>query len=269
MSDANDLIMGASVQGAKFETIGDLCQGEIVKIGDKQQSRKFRQDGKLGELAFWDDGSPIWQVRIDVQTDVRDPAIQHDDGIRALHVRAGSEMRRAIQEAVRAAGARELLVGAFIGVQLVGTEQSGPVPAPNDKKLYQSVYRPPNPGSQMLMASQPAQQAPPAQWNGQAPYVAQQAAQPQWAAPQSTPQAAMSQQPQPVQQWAAQPVAQDLQQLQQPAQAQLQQAQAQHGIPQPNPTMQHANGQPGMQQPANPASDPKVQALLAQVNQGQ
>lgn len=296
MSDANDLIMGANVEGAKFETIGDIVQGNIAKIGDKQQSRKWRSDGKLGDLAFWDDGSPIWQVRIDVQTDMRDPSVKADDGIRALYVRAGSDLRRAIQEAVRESGSKELLVGAFLGVQLTGKEQSGPMPASNDKKLYTAVYRAPNPGSQMLMgdqAVQNGQQQPVYQQPAQQPYnqggfvqPGQQAfnntGQPQQLQPsqQFTYQPAQQQQPafnNPI----AQAMANELQQQQaayqppvqmpqQSAQAELQQAQQQYGVPQPNPTMQHANGQPGMQQPAaNPANDPKVQALLAQVNPNQ
>src|SRR4051812_45781650 len=117
--------MGSSVEAAKFASIGDLVQGTIVKIGDKQQARKFRTDGKLGDLATWDDGQPIWQVRIDIQTDIRDPLIQNDDGIRGLYVRAGTELRKVIQEAVRMSGSKEILVGAFLGVQFIGEEPSG------------------------------------------------------------------------------------------------------------------------------------------------
>jgi len=233
MSDANDLIMGSSVEGAKFASIGDLVQGTIVKIGDKVQARKFRSDGKMGDLATWDDGQPIWQVRIDIQTDVRDPMIQNDDGIRGLYIRAGSELRKVVQEAVRMSGSKEILVGGFLGVQFVGEEPSG---AAVDKKLYQAVYRPPNPGSSLLMDPAPQQR--------------QQAAQPQQqAVPQYQPQQ---------QQWAPQqqPV---------PAQQELAQVQQQYGIPNPAPV---SNGQLGMQQPAqNPAQDPKVQQLLHNVQQ--
>ena len=257
MSDANDLIMGSSVEAAKFAKIGDLVQGTIVKIGDKQQARKFRTDGKLGDLATWDDGQPIWQVRIDIQTDVRDPMIQHDDGIRGLYIRAGSELRKVVQEAVRMSGSKEIVVGGFLGVQFVGEEPSG---AAVDKKLYAAVYRPPNPGSSLLMGepqqqrqapSQPQQQAIPAQQPyGQQPVPQQQ----QQYQPQQYQQPQVPQQ----QQWA---------QPQQTAAQDIAQAQQQYGIPNPAPV---SNGQLGMQQPAaNPAQDPKVQQLLHNVQQQQ
>lgn len=249
MSDANDLIMGSSVEGAKFATIGDLVQGTIVKIGDKVQARKFRSDGKLGDLATWDDGQPIWQVRIDIQTDVRDPMIQNDDGIRGLYIRAGSELRKVVQEAVRMSGSKEILVGGFLGVQFIGEEPSG---AAVEKKLYAAVYRAPTSGSSLLMDGPPAQRQAPEQ--AQQPPIPQQQ---QWA-PQQQYQA-------PQQQWANGGVVQ--QQPQQSAAQDIAQAQQQYGIPNPAPV---SNGQLGMQQPAqNPAQDPKVQQLLHNVQQQQ
>lgn len=265
MSDANDLIMGSSVTGAKFATIGDLVQGTIARISDKQQARKFKKDG-IGELDTWEDGQPIWQVRFDLQTDVRDPSIQGDDGIRAIYVRAGSELRRVIAEAVRAAGAKEILINGFLGVQFIGEEESG---AGNPKKLYAAVYRPPNPGSQMLMGADHAAQN---VQNGAAPVVYQQPAQmpaqpAQWQPPAQPAQMPAQPPHAPTQppQWAP-PMQAQTPVTMQSAQEDLQRAQQQYGIPAPHPTMQHPSGQVGMQQPANPANDPKVQQLLSQVD---
>jgi hypothetical protein len=266
VSDANDLIMGSSVEAAKFANIGDLVQGTIVKIGDKVQARKFRTDGKLGDLATWDDGQPIWQVRIDIQTDVRDPLIQNDDGIRGLYVRAGSELRKVVQEAVRMSGSKEILVGGFLGVQFIGEEPSG---AAVDKKLYQAVYRPPNPGSSLLMDGPPQQRQAPTQGQQQPGFASGQVVAPglqqQPVQAQNPIQQTYQQQQQIPQQQGYQP--QQYQQPQQTAQQQLAQDQQRYGIPDP---AQVSNGQLGMQQPAsNPADDPKVQQLLHNVQQQQ
>jgi hypothetical protein len=239
MSDARDLILGSGVASAKFATIGDFVQGTIVAIHDKQQSRKFRTDGKLGDLEYWDDlkTQPIYQVRIDLQTIVRDPLIAYDDGIRGVYIRASSETQRALAVAVRASGATDILVGAVLGIQFIGEEETG---AGSPKKLYTAVYVPPASGMIMQGAPAPAapapMPAPPVQTAPAAPAALPAMAVPATVAPTVG------------------------------AAEQLAAARAVYDIPAPHPTMTFPQGQPGMAAAtSNPADSPEVQALLARV----
>lgn len=244
-NDANDLIMGGGVTAAKFEAINDFVQGTIVKIGEKTQCRKYKKTG-IGDLDFWDDGTPKWQVRIDVQTTVRDPLIPHDDGIRGIYVPAGKQIRNAIQLAVKEVGEREIKVGAHLGVQLIDLEEND---TNNPTKIHKAVYgAPPSTASGLIMDT-PAQQAPPPVQQMQQPI----------------------QQPpvmQPVQSQAAMQAAPvHMSTVESPTPEQLAQFAAWQASQQPAQTMQHPLGQAGMQQPAqSPADDPKVQELLRNVS---
>lgn len=250
--DANDLIMGGGVEAAKFVNIGDFVQGPILRIGEKTQVRKFKKDG-IGDLDFWDDGTEKWQVRIDLQTELRDPTIPHDDGIRGVYVPAGKNIRTAIQTAVKAAGEREIKVGAILGVQMIGEEDNG---TNNPTKLFRAVYTPPPAAGSGMIMDGGGQQNVPAMPQMNQPV------------PQATPA-------QPVPQMANQPMQQAMQPMSAPTPPaptaeQLAQFAAWQASQVPATTMQHPLGQAGMQQPApNPAEDPKVAQLLANVANGQ
>ena len=55
-----------------------------------------------------------WQIRIELQTDQRDPDIDNDDGTRVLYVKGW--MQGAVSEALRKAGAKEPEVGGKLAV---------------------------------------------------------------------------------------------------------------------------------------------------------
>lgn len=61
--------------------------------------------------------NPCKQLIVRIQTEQRDPAIQDDDGIRAIFVKG--QMRTVIIEAVKAAGATTLEVGGLLAVRFV------------------------------------------------------------------------------------------------------------------------------------------------------
>lgn len=135
-NDARDFLMGQGVPWAKFERIGDIISGRIVT--DPKVSQQTEMG--TGKPLFWDDGNPKMQLLVDVQTDGRDPSLDHDDGTRRLYVKGA--MQYAIRDAVKAAGADEVLRGGTITVQYThdGDKRAGF----NAPKQYTAKYSPPS-----------------------------------------------------------------------------------------------------------------------------
>lgn len=141
MTEASALIMGSSVPSCTFPRVdkGKEYKGDIVSL-EVKQARKF---GDTNELAFWKDGTPRMQTVITLQTDLCDPEIENDKGIRRLYV--GSKlMREAIADAVRKAGVNEILPGAKLAVKYL-KDGEGKNPD-NPPKIYAAFYKPPEPG---------------------------------------------------------------------------------------------------------------------------
>jgi hypothetical protein len=108
---ADDFLMGGGgAPSAKFPTPGTVIGGRITEKPTVEQQR----DIKTGEKKFWSDGNPMMQLVVTVQTDQRDPEIDEDDGRRRLFVKG--QMKNAIADAVRTAGARGLEVGGTLTV---------------------------------------------------------------------------------------------------------------------------------------------------------
>jgi len=150
---ANDIIMGGGAPAAKFTHIGAIVKGTITDLSSSQMT-----DIKTKERKFWNDGNPMMQAIITLQTDECDPQISNDDGKRRLFV-SSKAMREAIKAAVERTGQRELVVGGELGVQYTGDG----VPEPNlsPPKLYAADYRPPAMQTSLLGAG--AAQTPPEQ----------------------------------------------------------------------------------------------------------
>lgn len=106
MSNASvDFLAGGGPPSAKFKTYGDTTGGKIIAEPKVEQQR----DPEDGTPQTWSDGNPKLQMVVTVQTDLRDPAIDDDDGKRRIFVRGA--MRNAVQKAVIDAGANGLDVG--------------------------------------------------------------------------------------------------------------------------------------------------------------
>lgn len=97
--DVNDFLESGGIPGAAFDKIGDTWEGTIVRMS-KTQARDF----ETNQLQTWDDGTPKFIIHIDIQTNVRNPDIPGDDGVRRLYVRG--HMLTAVRAATRTAGAR-------------------------------------------------------------------------------------------------------------------------------------------------------------------
>ena len=158
--NADDFLMGGGgAPTAKFPTPGTVVAGRITEKPSVEQQR----DIQTGETKFWPDGNPMMQLVVTVQTELRDPTIDEDDGRRRLFVKG--VMKNAIADAVRNAGARGLEVGGTLAVTYTHdgqAKQRGFSPP----KQYTATYTPaaqaalhtPDPGT----APAPQQYAAPA-----------------------------------------------------------------------------------------------------------
>ncbi|MFD8847055.1 hypothetical protein [Streptomyces pseudogriseolus] len=153
--DANSFLMGGGgAPTAKFPTPGTTVGGRITEQPKVEQQR----DIQSGELKFWSDGNPMMQLVVTVQTDERDPSVEDDDGRRRIFVKG--QMKNAVADAVRQAGAKGLEVGGTLHVRYThdGTPKQRGFSAP---KQYAAKYTPA--AQAELAAPAPAAAAAPAQ----------------------------------------------------------------------------------------------------------
>src|SRR5690606_24285559 len=148
-------------RSAKFDRIGDEVSGTIASPPEVRQ----QTDMTTGKPKVWDNGDPVMQLVVRLQTDQRDPADPDDDGVRAVYVKGSKKpesksLHAAVAGAVRASGAKSLEVGGRLTVRFVGegvAERRGF----NPPKHYEATYVPPAAG--VLGAAHPGAEPRPAQ----------------------------------------------------------------------------------------------------------
>lgn len=134
--DANELLLSSGVRGVKFTEPGEIVSGVIVAKPDVQQQRDFT----TGEPKVYSDGNPRLQIRVVIETDLRDEDDEDDTGARALYLKGN--LQKAVAAAVRASGAKGLAVGGRLSIKYTGDG----TPAQrglNPPKLYSAHYAPP------------------------------------------------------------------------------------------------------------------------------
>jgi hypothetical protein len=133
---AEEFLMGGGIPSAKFDTIGTTVSGTIATRPEVVQ----QTDLDTGEPKFWNDGKPMMQLAVTIQTELRDPEIPDDDGKRKFYVKA--KLLEAVRAAIRTAGAKGLDVG---GVLTVAYVADGEVKkrGHNPPKIYSATYQPP------------------------------------------------------------------------------------------------------------------------------
>lgn len=144
MDDVDRMLLGGGSPSAKFPAIGAIVRGTITEKPVVKQ-----QTDMNGGLKTFDNGDPMMQIIVTVQTDERDPEIEDDDGVRRIFVKGN--MLKATREAVRAAG-KSLEVGGVFAVQYTGdgvASQRG-FTAP---KLYAVAYQPPASAAETLLGA--------------------------------------------------------------------------------------------------------------------
>jgi hypothetical protein len=133
--NANDFLMGSGAKSATFPQIGATITGRIVRTPEVRQ-----QTTPEGAPKTFDNGDPMLQLVVQLQTDERDPQDLEDDGIRGLYIK--SNMLNAVRDAVRRSGAKGLDVGGTLTVQYTS---DGEVKRKgfNPPKIYAARYVPP------------------------------------------------------------------------------------------------------------------------------
>ena len=128
------------------------------------------------EPEFWDDGKPIEQVRIVLQTtltDQPDPDTGQDDGLRSVYIKGWGDQLRELRRAVRASGAADIEAGGTFTATYVRDGELAKGRRGFPPKVYAYEYVAPTataglisgqdqPVQQQAPAPQPAQQQAPA-----------------------------------------------------------------------------------------------------------
>jgi hypothetical protein len=125
--------MSSGVKSFKFENHGDTAKGKIVSL-DMQQQRDIKDNSPK----VWDDGRPMMQLRIVLQTDAHDD--DEDDGQRAIFVRG--QMQQAVRDAIKAAGVATINAGGTLAVQYASDGEASRAGF-NKPKQYRAQYEPP------------------------------------------------------------------------------------------------------------------------------
>ena len=105
MSYINPLDELTTTSGKAFfnrdSAVGDSVTGTITEATVRQVN-----DFTTGKPKFWDDGKPVNQVVVSIDTDLRDDA--DDTGERTLYIKTWGSQWKALREAVRVLGAHQL-----------------------------------------------------------------------------------------------------------------------------------------------------------------
>lgn len=144
--DALDLLQGGGAS-AKFPTVGTVHKGTILSM-DKRQARDF----ETKVLKVWDNGDPMWELVVRIQTGERDLDIEDDDGVRTLY--AGGNMLKALRDAFQKAKVKPA-IGGTLAVKYTGDGEAKRRGL-NPPKLYAAQYAPPVGGMDLLDEPAPA-----------------------------------------------------------------------------------------------------------------
>lgn len=104
---------------ASFKIPGDSVTGVIQRPYNVRQATEYLTDKPKVD----DQGRPVNMAVIELQTDMRDPNINGDNGTRVLYVEKFGQ-KKAISEAVKQAGAEDLEPGGRLTVQYVRSDPS-------------------------------------------------------------------------------------------------------------------------------------------------
>lgn len=165
LSSLGELLAGNSAKtyfGANSQP-GDSVTGVIEKIETAQVN-----DFQTKQPAFWNDGRPKEQIHVIIQTQLRDPSVDDDDGRRSLWIKGWGIQLKAFREACRQAGVKIPKPGDTITERFVGLGQQGDAPQP--PKVFEFHIEPASSVNSLVNGSQPQQ---PVQQGSQQPPVQQ------------------------------------------------------------------------------------------------
>lgn len=114
MTDANAFLLSSGTPSFKFIPVGATVKGTIESLEMMQQN-----DFESGAPLWWDEAKtqPRMQLRIVLQTDLRDESITNDDGRRAIYVKGN--LQQSVRDAIKKAGADKIEEGGLLAVKYV------------------------------------------------------------------------------------------------------------------------------------------------------
>ena len=154
LSSLDELLAGNSAKayfGANSQP-GDTVTGVIEKIETTQVN-----DFQTKQPAFWNDGRPKEQIHVIIQTQLRDPSVDDDDGRRSLWVKGWGIQLKAFREACMQAGVKIPKPGDTITERFVGLGQRGDAPQP--PKVFEFHIEPASSVNSLVNGSNPSSPA--------------------------------------------------------------------------------------------------------------
>lgn len=127
-NDVNDLLGETGAPACKFETAGDTFKGRVLAAVKRQQT-----DYSTGTPKAWDNGDPMWEIVVTVDTGVDDG---NGETNRRLFIRGA--MLKAVREALKDANAK-LEVGGELTVRYTGDGEPSKKGF-NAPKLFKAKY---------------------------------------------------------------------------------------------------------------------------------
>lgn len=132
-SDANDLLAQGGAPSFKFEAVGDTARGKVISAEKRQQT-----DYGTGAPKFYDNGDPMWEVVITIDTGAED-----ENGEASRRIFARGQLLKAVREALKEAGAK-LEAGGELVARYTGDGEP-PKKGFNAPKLFKAKYTAPAP----------------------------------------------------------------------------------------------------------------------------
>lgn len=134
--NADDFLSGGGAPSVSFKNIGDVLEGTVV-AKDVVHKTKFGTT----EKEYYKDGNPIWQLVVTLQTNLRDPDRDGDDGKRRIF--APPQMKVEISKAVKAAGLKTLPLGTHLRIRFEREVPNSGSGGGSPKKEYSVVVTSP------------------------------------------------------------------------------------------------------------------------------
>lgn len=135
---SNAFDLGGGGNSFEFDHVGASVGGRIIHIEEVQQT-----DMNTGLPAVWDNGAPKMMVRVEIQTDLRDTAV--DDGKRSVYLKGSrkpetkSSMAAVLAAVLAATGTRAIAPGGNLTLTYVGDGQPSRK-GYNAPKQYEATY---------------------------------------------------------------------------------------------------------------------------------
>lgn len=152
MNPRDFLMGGGGVPTFSFGPLGSppgaSVTGKILKL-DMSQQTDFKDRTPL----TWPNGDPKMQLEVTLQTTLRDPTIEDDDGQRRVFIK-GKGLTDATRDAVRAVGADGLEIGGTLTVTY--SHDTRPPGGGNAYREYKVSYERPNVSAAFLGTETPA-----------------------------------------------------------------------------------------------------------------